>query len=89
MRVVDAFEVVEPLLDAYLQLRDAVAVAGDAEDALGLRASKRKDAICEEGEDDRDLEVRIRTLLQADYRVERLAEGGGVERCVLRNETSA
>ena len=79
-----AFEVVIPALDADLEVRDGVAVSRDAEDALGLRAAECEDAVCKEREDDGYLEVRIGAFLQAEDRVEGLAEGGGVEGRVLR-----
>ena len=63
MWVVHALEVVVPALDADLEVRDGVTVARDAEDALRLCTTERENAVCEEGEDDGHLKMRIGALL--------------------------
>ena len=83
MTVVDALEVVVPLVDAHFEFGDSVAVTRDSPDAFGSETTKGNDTVSEEGEDDRNFGVGVGALLEAVDHLEGSAKCGGVEGGIL------
>lgn len=83
MRVVEPVKGVVAFVNAQLELGDQVAVAWYSKYAFSLGTAEREDTVCEEGEDDRDLLLRVISFLKSEDGVETFAEDRGVERSVL------
>lgn len=83
MRVVEPVKGVVAFVNAQLELGDQVAVAWYSKYAFSLGTAECEDTVCEEGEDDRDLLMRVISFLKSEDGVKTFAEDRGVERSVL------